>query len=100
MYVRLEKIISSLKDYEFSLTPEMTHFFASAVNHTGTHYSFKKLEAKLIHREVDRPHFVFSSNPNDALTHQMEPASEEEGDADYAFDYDEQDPANKGKPFF
>lgn len=45
--------MESLSTYEFEGVSEIEHFLQSASNNKGF-YSFKKLEVKLIHKELEK----------------------------------------------
>lgn len=54
VYVSLDSIKKSLLNYEFTLSSEMLHFMQSAAaTYPGNYISFKKLELKFIHKDLD-----------------------------------------------
>lgn len=84
VYVKRETILNSLINYEFEYASEIDYFLQSASNNFGF-FSFKKLEQKLIHKELEKTicKFIDSSFHRDAKDRY------EDGDLEYESEEDE-----------
>ncbi|EAS05696.2 Rdx family protein (macronuclear) [Tetrahymena thermophila SB210] len=82
VYVKKESVLKSLENYEFEGSSQIGHFIQSASNNKG-YLSFKKLEQKLIHKDIEQNCYRFVDSSFKVKY------DEDEEDEKYQEDYDD-----------
>ncbi|KAL4468006.1 hypothetical protein ABPG72_015876 [Tetrahymena utriculariae] len=82
VYVKKESVLKSLENYEFEGSSQIGHFIQSASNNKG-YLSFKKLEQKLIHKDIEQNCYRFVDSSFKVKY------DEDEEDERYQEDYDD-----------